>query len=204
MTSSWEARFRIWLPMAALWLTPTGWYYQNVATLTGWQEHYLIGPLRDHGWQRLDAGCEDYERFLKADHHWHLSRWLAKAAAPVYVVQARATRRKHLRLEMARMAVALEIYRQETGAYPADLTALVPGHLAALPEDFDGLPLRYQPRPASGRYILYSVGEDLRDNGGAISSRDRERPLHPQDTEDTDIVWTYEVPPPPPKRERGK
>jgi hypothetical protein len=48
----------------------------------------------------------------------------------------------------------------------------VPNFLASLPEDpYDGTPIRYS-RQENG-YIVYSIGEDLVDNGGLKVQRDK-------------------------------
>jgi hypothetical protein len=45
------------------------------------------------------------------------------------------------------------------------LSALAPDYLDAIPQDpFDGQPLRY--RPQGHGYMLYSIGPDLKDDGG--------------------------------------
>ncbi len=66
-----------------------------------------------------------------------------------------------------RLAVALAIYKAEHGEYPEQLASLVPQILPDLPRDRfaagQSLP-RYR-RQGPG-YILYSVGENGRDNGG--------------------------------------
>jgi hypothetical protein len=68
-------------------------------------------------------------------------------------------------LETARVALAVERYRRAQGELPETPDQLVPGYLAALPEDpFDGKPLRYTRRDRG--YVVYSVGEDARDDGG--------------------------------------
>lgn len=73
--------------------------------------------------------------------------------------------RLHARLDLARTALAIERYRLATGKPPEELNSLVPKYLAQLPIDpFDGQPIRYR-RERSG-YVLYSVGEDARDNSG--------------------------------------
>jgi hypothetical protein len=76
-------------------------------------------------------------------------------------------------LEMQRSllvaAIGLKRYQLTHGVYPGGLTALVPDILAQLPRDpMDGQPLRYRPNP-DGSFLLYSVGEDGRDNGGDTS-----------------------------------
>lgn len=69
-------------------------------------------------------------------------------------------------LRLARTAVALEQYRAAHGnRYPTHLAELVPASLDAVPADpFDGQPLRY--RQAGPGYVLYSIGPDLKDDGG--------------------------------------
>jgi len=62
--------------------------------------------------------------------------------------------------------LALRAYRLEHGAYPATLSALVPGYLKAVPDDPFALsgPLRY--KLAGAKFVLYSVGSDGKDDGG--------------------------------------
>ncbi len=68
--------------------------------------------------------------------------------------------------------LAVERYQRATGAYPADLAAVVAkGLLAAVPTDpVTGKPLGYRrlekPDEAGRNYLLYSVGFDGVDNGG--------------------------------------
>jgi len=59
--------------------------------------------------------------------------------------------------------LALRAYQLTHGNLPADLNALVPEFLDVVPvDDFDGQPLRYSP----DRKIVYSVGQNLKDDGG--------------------------------------
>ncbi|MGA2854987.1 MAG: hypothetical protein ABSE90_12760, partial [Verrucomicrobiota bacterium] len=52
------------------------------------------------------------------------------------------------------------------GNYPADLNSLVPEFVTAVPLDLvDGQPLRYR-RNADETFLLYSVGENGKDDGG--------------------------------------
>lgn len=66
----------------------------------------------------------------------------------------------------AQAGVALARYRLAHGSWPERLEALVPEELAQIPSDpFDGAQLRYRPRPDGA--LVYSVGADLKDDGGA-------------------------------------
>lgn len=70
------------------------------------------------------------------------------------------------------LLVALHRYHADHGAYPASLDQLVPAYLAAVPADpYSGRAFAYR-TPAPGAdphqrpFLLYSVGPDLRDDGG--------------------------------------
>jgi len=70
--------------------------------------------------------------------------------------------------------LALREYHRAYGSYPVSLEELVPDFLPRLPIDYvDRRALRYA-RTDDG-YLLYSIGEDGRDDGGAhdLESRDR-------------------------------
>jgi len=67
------------------------------------------------------------------------------------------------KLSAARLLLACRAYEEATGHLPETLQALVPDYLPAVPRDpFDGQPFRY----STERRIIYSVGEDLTDDGG--------------------------------------
>jgi hypothetical protein len=63
-------------------------------------------------------------------------------------------------------AIALKRYELRHGKPAPSLAALVPELLTELPRDYmDGHPLRYRLNP-DGSFLLYSVGQDGRDDGG--------------------------------------
>ena len=77
--------------------------------------------------------------------------------------------------EAALSALAVESWRASHGALPDALTDLVPAYLPRVPQDpFDGKPMRYK-RLEPG-YVVYSVGKDRVDNGGA---REKKRAVRP-------------------------
>jgi hypothetical protein len=68
--------------------------------------------------------------------------------------------------QMAISGIAVCRYRLRFGQPPSDLNALVPDLLQAPPRDsMDGKTLRYRALPDGG-FVLYSVGEDGKDDGG--------------------------------------
>ena len=68
-------------------------------------------------------------------------------------------------LRTARVALAIERYRLAAGKLPDALIDLVPAYLEAVPTDpFDGNEIRYKKLEAG--FVVYSIGEDLSDDGG--------------------------------------
>jgi hypothetical protein len=91
--------------------------------------------------------------------------------------------------ELTLTAIALKRYQLRHGQYPAQLSALVPEFLPALPRDpADGQPLRYRVKP-DGAFLLYSVGEDGVDNGGDASPADGSDSVGWQ--KGRDLVWPW-------------
>ena len=67
--------------------------------------------------------------------------------------------------DLARLGLAMTAYQQKHGKHPEKLDDLVPGYLTGIPRDpFDGRPLRW--KRAGQELLLYSVGRDLKDDGG--------------------------------------
>ena len=69
-------------------------------------------------------------------------------------------------LRAAGVALAIQRYRLAAGALPDKLADLVPAYLESVPKDpFDGNDLRYK-KLDTGGFVVYSIGEDLSDDGG--------------------------------------
>lgn len=79
------------------------------------------------------------------------------------------------RCETAAVAVAIEIHRRATGAFPSSLEELAPDLIPRVPRDvFSGEPVRWLPE--AGR--LYSVGANRSDEGGQRPSHGPQTPEH--------------------------
>jgi hypothetical protein len=71
--------------------------------------------------------------------------------------------------DLLMVSFALRAYKADHGAYPANLEALSPAYLNAIPIDvFSAGPLKYKVTGKS--CILYSVGPDGKDNGGTLGA----------------------------------
>jgi hypothetical protein len=100
---------------------------------------------------------------------------LIRLLMPALGKVASAFRRDRAILRGAVVGLALERYRLEKRRWPKELTELVPDYLTAVPRDpFDGQPMRYKPLPDG--VIVYSVGPDGRDDGGALNRRNTVAP----------------------------
>ena len=63
-----------------------------------------------------------------------------------------------------KLLIAMRAYQIEKGKIPASLDELIPEYISEAPEDpFDGNPIRY----SAEKKIIYSVGSNLKDEGGS-------------------------------------
>jgi hypothetical protein len=90
------------------------------------------------------------------------------------------------RLQVARTALAIERWRlSHEKRVPDSLSELVPDYLPSVPLDsFDDQPLRY--RKLARGYLVYSIGSDLKDDGG------KEKPAGASGIEGYDITFRIE------------
>lgn len=87
-------------------------------------------------------------------------------------------------LEAARTGLAGKLFRQVNGRYPAALSELVPRFLAEEPVDpFTGQPLVY--KATNDGFIVYSLGSNLKDDGGRMS-------MMTQAVMDKDDDWAWQ------------
>ena len=74
------------------------------------------------------------------------------------------------------------------GAFPETLAELVPDFITAVPVDtYSHQPLIYR-RKEGGTFLLYGVGKNRADNGGALDPKR-------SDSQQPDDVWLYAPPP---------
>lgn len=84
----------------------------------------------------------------------------SQAASPAHV-RARA------QCEILLLEAALRAFSADHGHYPDRLDALAPRYLQSIPVDpYGGGAFRYRPLNGGDAFLLYSIGEDLKDNGG--------------------------------------
>jgi hypothetical protein len=133
---------------------------------------------KERSWQgkaALDGLLATVETLSKS--HWKhpISRLVLPALARAGTAFDRSIARKGC----AKLALALRLYRMKNEQYPEKLSQLVPDFLDKLPGDpFSGKDFLY--RTEGKGFIVYSVGANLKDDGGAEDALSRDA---------GDIVW---------------
>lgn len=88
----------------------------------------------------------------------------SKAMALNYVVEAE--------IACGRASLAVEAYNNKFGIYPGKFSEVRPIGKLHIPNDpFTGKPLMY--RPLKNGYVIYSLGENQKDNGGLNERQDK-------------------------------
>jgi hypothetical protein len=144
-------------------LLPRGWIYQNMATIA------------ELGNKQLD-GFDSQNDIIQPQKFGDLTRelnaitkpckFLAAEAIPNFAKAWQTTAHNQTMVNEAQIACALERYHLAHGEYPETLDVLVPQFMEKIPHDIiGGEPLHYR-RTDDGKFLLYSVGWNEKDDGG--------------------------------------
>jgi len=145
---------------------PRGWFYQNMCAGARLDQMIIESfDLPNH--QVLPRKTEDMtkqaETTLRPSSPY---TFLAAIAIPNFMKAVQTLARNQTLANEAFLACGLERYRLAHGQYPDTLEALVPQFAPKLPHDLiGGQPLKYHRTP-DGRFVLYSVGWNGKDDGG--------------------------------------
>lgn len=178
----------------SLWMPRRQWLETLLREYFEAQKAYVDMPVHERSGEDLT----DYERLdvdlvLNGD----MEVWGAMIGTPLHLVSHSD---RNALLELAfQVVVQLHRYRDDHGVFPPTLQALVPNYLEELPVDpcsalRDALGYIWldEPDEFGRRYILYSRGRDLEDNGGAIPLEEHpEAPLTTQSLRGFDYVLNH-------------
>ncbi len=120
----------------------------------------------------------------------HLESMLSESIQSIGKTFSRAMRAESTK-QLSVAAIALKRFQLKRGSLPEKLSELTPEFLTTAPIDpVDGQPLRYR-RNADGTFLLYSIGEDGKDDGGNPSLRkgSTSSSFFWQNTHALDWVW---------------
>ena len=168
-SGTWREIFvaRIWF----IYLAPRGWRYQNQVGYNRTMMSLLDGTF-DPLAQRIFPGKvqEKSVELEILESHATPYNYLGRVAVPNLIRALQTTARNQTQVSEAEIVCALERYRLQKGAYPESLAALAPAFIETVPHDIvTGEPLHYQ-RTVDGQFLLYSVGWNEKDDGGASSA----------------------------------
>jgi hypothetical protein len=147
-------------------VAPHGWVAQNKKTIAELFQ-MMIETVDDRAGTVSPQFAERTQTTIEREFsHWTPYNHIASLAIP-YVSKPLVTMaRIQTRANLAACAFALERYRVKYGQYPEKLESLAPEFKAKVPHDIvNGEPLKYR-REAPDRFILYSIGWNLKDDGG--------------------------------------
>ena len=157
------------LSNAAACAIPLGYFDGSASVLAEGEFKYLVKPLRDHGWQEARQASRDWEKELVEmkskiwTHPTYIITTLMAPAMPNIINKVIFTQAV---VNQAVIACALERYRIEKGAYPDSLDVVKLADGKPLPLDVLGdRPMRYR-KTGDGKYALWSIGFDGKDDGG--------------------------------------
>ena len=178
---------------------PGGWFDQNKAIgCQFFQDHQIdvVDPKAHRLWlAQAGSGAAAAQGMPITPH-----TWLVHIMVPVYDSVLVKMAAYQADVDHAVIACALEQFYLDRHAYPARLADLIPAYLDHVPPDvIDGQPTRYRQTP-DGRYLLYSIGWNGRDDGGQIAWQQGAK----RDNRHGDWVWQYEPLQPPDKIQRNK
>lgn len=176
------------------YLIPPGWLDLNKVTHARWEQNALIGGIdveeRRISPEKVAAGAKSMNETPTRP-----STAFAKLMTVVPTGLLRRVARTQTILDQASIACALERFQLDRGAYPTRLDELLPVYLDRVPNNIvAGTPMHYHPT-LDGRYQLYCVGWNVRDDNGKVVWSRHAR----LDLEQGDWVWQYcELQPPSP------
>jgi hypothetical protein len=118
---------------------------------------------------KLDKAARDLDREFSGSVTFSPSKWMAAVCIPNYTRALQTAARNQTKVNQARVACALELYRLKHSEYPEKLEALVPEFIAHIPHDLiGGKPFHYRRLP-DGKFLLYSLGWNEKDDGGSVT-----------------------------------
>ena len=150
-------------------LIPRGWVYQNIVQLA-------------NGYQTLSESTDSSGQLVfpkkvaaatnSAGSHPTPYNFIVIKSMPNFGKDFFNTAKLQTHVNEALIACALERYRLAHNSYPETLDALVPQFLDKMPADIiGGQPLHYH-RAEDGKFLLYSIGWNEKDDGGKPGSED--------------------------------
>ena len=148
-------------------LAPRSWRHANLLFYNRLLDESVVPSVDARGLRVSVKKCEEFNAKLSEALIQHRNKYLfAAMAIPNFGKATQTTARNQTAVNQASIVCALERYRRNHGGYPSSLEALAPQWIKRVPHDLiTGEPLKYRRTP-DGKFLLYSVGWNGRDDGG--------------------------------------
>ncbi len=171
---------------------PRGWLYREQLSYNQCFQQFLLPGITTNpprfDPQLIQQNADRLEKTMQ--NMWAMIREHRLACQQLLPAVANASRKfanVQTVLDQAAIACALERYRHTNGSFPETLEALTPGLMKAVSRDIiGGEPLHYR-RTDNGQYLLYSVGWNVKDDGGQVGVGKKGQ----WDIQEGDWVWQY-------------
>lgn len=175
----------------------SGFFDASSAVIAENEFKYIIKPLRDQGWQAAYQSSQELEKRLaemKPTAKTHPTYIMLALIFPAFTSFINNVRYTQALVNQSIIACALERYRIEKGSYLDSLDAVKLADGKPLPLDpIQEKPMGYR-KTADGRYALWSVGFDGKDDGGKRTLNEKK----PENTQfhKADYVgdWVWDFP----------
>lgn len=181
----------------AFGLLPSGFFALNGAHLVQSELNMLVLPLKRGGIAGMLAegpASEDKLKNLKNSPITNFDGILTAMMIPAIQGITQRSAVAEVRRRQATIACALERWHLKNKSYPESLQALVPQYLEQVPVDLpDSQPMRYRVN-SNGRYVVWSVGFDRKDDQGKVNLGTQSKTLNDIYKSDYqgDWAWQYE------------
>lgn len=157
-----------WVNSIGMRFVPAGWIYQNKLAVNRMHMETTL-PLVDVKARRIfpaKAAASDTQLKEMRTTPYNV---FCKMLFPALSRSAQRFGTLQTAVDQARIACALDRYRLAKGQLPETLDALMPGFIAELPRDVvSGQPIYYRREP-EGRFTLWSVGWDGKDDNATVA-----------------------------------
>ena len=163
-------------------LIPRGWFYQNQLRADQRTAETWIASVDLKAHRLYQDRAEDMATWWSERRSTPYTFFAKRLdiAGSLVESQAQRTAERQVAIDEAIIACALERYRLAHKTYPDSLNALVPAYAITIPNDlFTGQPLHY--RSDGDSFLLYSVGWNGTDEGGAMAMNGKDRDLMKSD-----------------------
>jgi hypothetical protein len=166
---------------------PRGWVYQNMVNIA-MRSQKIVGGFDPSNHLVLPRKVETSNREMET---FRLRRrpytFLAAISVPNYVRATQTLAHNQTLANQTLLACALERYHLARGQFPESPEALAPQFIEKIPHDLiGGQPLKYR-RTDDGKFLLYSIGWNEKDDGGVVAPNKDGK----EDLENGDWVWRY-------------